>query len=195
MDDRPTRSIWPRRWRAWAWAAPGGMCDSFRWNIEYQVHDRQPVGGPPGRHLVPPSPTCRRTIWPLAAVLPSPDDGFETTYTVNIKRGAASPIVEGHPSISRCAPSSTYLHLDPCVNVLATTLVTTTGPHSSNGRWPCRSSTPSSGARARVLAASLGHVDRIYDEAPRAQGDRAPRPAVGGPQGRVPGRGRQGTPC
>ena len=63
---------------------------------------------------------------------PSPEGAFYTDYTVNIKRGAASPIIEGMEDFS-LRSEQYYLHLDPCVNVLATTEIETVGPHSANG--------------------------------------------------------------
>ena len=61
-----------------------------------------------------------------------------------------------------------YLHLDPCVNVLATTLVTTKGPHSSNGPVAMPVVYTKLWGKGRVFYSSLGHVDRIYDEVPEA---------------------------
>lgn len=147
----------------------GGMCDSFRWNIEYQFMTGSQWVAHPGdtwyHHISDLSPDNLAFVQQF---YPSPDDGFETTYTVNIKRGAASPIVEGIPDF-QVRTEQYYLHLDPCVNVLATTLVTTTGPHSSNGPVAMPVVYTKLWGKGRVFYSSLGHVDRIYDEAPEAQ--------------------------
>ena len=148
--------------------AHGGMCDSFRWNIEYQFMTGSQWVAHPGdtwyHHISDLSPDNLAFVQQF---YPSPDDGFETTYTVNIKRGAASPIIEDIPDF-QVRTEQYYLHLDPCVNVLATTLVTTKGPHSSNGPVAMPVVYTKLWGKGRVFYSSLGHVDRIYDEAPEA---------------------------
>jgi len=71
----------------------GGMCDSFRENTEWQfMTGGQWISHPGG-------------------------DGIN--YTVNVRRGS-SPIVEGIEDFPVCSEHY-YLHVDPCIEVLATT--------------------------------------------------------------------------
>ena len=146
----------------------GGMCDSFRWSVEWQFMTGSQWVAHPGdtwyHHISDLSPDNLAFVQQF---YPSPDDGFETTYTVNIKRGAASPIIEDIPDF-QVRTEQYYLHLDPCVNVLATTLVTTKGPHSSNGPVAMPVVYTKLWGKGRVFYSSLGHVDRIYDEVPEA---------------------------
>ena len=115
----------------------GGMCDAFRENVKWQfLTGGQWVSHPGG-------------------------DGTE--YVVNIK-SCSSPIVEG---ISDFVVKSEqyYVHIDPAIEVLATTrFPTVTWFHSSNGvvdvpvvwtkRW----------GHGRVFYNSLGHQANIFDE-------------------------------
>ena len=99
----------------------GGMCDAFRQDTEWQfITGGQWVSHPGG-------------------------DGVE--YMVNICHGS-SPITEGLQDFPVCSEHY-YLHVDPAIEVLATTrfpIVTiTTSPIS---RWICRWPGPSSGATA-----------------------------------------------
>ena len=118
----------------------GGMCDAFRWNIEYQFMTGSQWVSHPGRdwyhHISDLSP---ENLAYVQKYYPNPDGAFESDYVVNFKKGVSSPIVEGLEDFS-VHTEQYYLHLDPCVNVLATTQVQTVGPHSSLheavGQWP-----------------------------------------------------------
>ena len=114
----------------------GGMCDAFRNNVDWQFMTGGNWVAHPG------------------------NDGVE--YTVNIKRGS-SPIVEGIEDFS-VKSEQYYLHVDPAVEVLATTrFPVVDGPHAANGvvdmpviwtkRW----------GSGRVFYCSLGHHADIME--------------------------------
>jgi type 1 glutamine amidotransferase len=81
---------------------------------------------------------------------------------VNIKRGAASPIVEGIKDFS-VRTEQYYLHLDPVVNVLATTEIETVGPHSANGPVSMPVVYTKLWGEGRVFYFSVGHNDYLFD--------------------------------
>ena len=120
----------------------GGMCDSFRQDTEWQfMTGGQWVSHPGG-------------------------DG--TSYVVEINHGS-SPIIEGLENFDVCSEQY-YLHVDPAVEVLATTRFPVVNYyHSSNKAvdmpvawtkyWGC----------GRVFYNSLGHHDDVFDKSPNAE--------------------------
>lgn len=115
----------------------GGMCDSFRNSVEWQF--------------------MTGSQW----VAHPFNDGVE--YEVNITASASSPIIEGIKDF-KVKSEQYYLHVDPSVNVLATTsFPLSEGPHSANGiitmpvvytkRW----------GEGRVFYNSLGHHADVFD--------------------------------
>ncbi|NLM69600.1 MAG: hypothetical protein GX177_06320 [Firmicutes bacterium] len=119
----------------------GGMCDAFRSNVDWQFMTGGNWVAHPG------------------------NDGVE--YTVNIKKGS-SPIVEGIEDFI-VKSEHYYLHVDPAVEVLATTrFPVVDGPHAANGvvdmpviwtkRW----------GKGKVFYCSLGHHADIL-EAPHCR--------------------------
>ncbi|MDR1669742.1 MAG: ThuA domain-containing protein [Oscillospiraceae bacterium] len=114
----------------------GGMCDSFRSNTEWQfITGGQWVSHPGG-------------------------DGVE--YTVNICHGS-SPIIEGIADFS-VKTEHYYLHIDPAVEVLATT----TFPivpyyHISNKPVAMPVAWTKFWGNGRVFYTSLGHHDDVFD--------------------------------
>lgn len=120
----------------------GGMCDSFRQDTEWQfMTGGQWVSHPGG-------------------------DG--TDYTVNVCHGS-SPIIEGIEDFTVCSEQY-YLHVDPAVEVLATTRFPVVNYyHASNKQvdmpvvwtkyWGC----------GRVFYNSLGHHDDVFDKSPAAE--------------------------
>ena len=141
----------------------GGMCDAFRWNIEWQFMTGSQWVSHPGdtwyHHISDLSP---ENLEYVTKYYPNPEGAFETDYRVNIKRGAASPIVEGLEDFD-VRSEQYYLHLDPSVNVLATTLVNTVGPHSANGPVQMPVCYTKLWGKGRVFYLSLGHVDKIFE--------------------------------
>ncbi|RJQ40039.1 MAG: hypothetical protein C4545_09260 [Anaerolineaceae bacterium] len=141
----------------------GGMCDSFRWNVEYQfITGSQWVSHPGDTWYHHISDLSKENLEYVEKYYPSPEGAFETDYVVNIKRGVSSPIIEGIQDFS-VRTEQYYLHLDPCVNVLATTQVNTVGPHSANGAVTMPVVYTKLWGKGRVFYSSLGHVDRIYE--------------------------------
>ncbi|MCQ2462355.1 MAG: ThuA domain-containing protein [Clostridia bacterium] len=120
----------------------GGMCDSFREDTEWQfMTGGQWVSHPGG-------------------------DG--TDYIVNIDHGS-SHIIEGIEDFPVCSEQY-YLHVDPAVEVLATTRFPVVNYyHASNKKvdmpvvwtkyWGC----------GRVFYNSLGHHDDVFDKSPSAE--------------------------
>ncbi len=120
----------------------GGMCDSFRQDTEWQfMTGGQWVSHPGG-------------------------DGVE--YTVDIRPGS-SPIVEGIDSF-KVSSEQYYLHIDPAVEVLATTRFPVVNYYHCSNKpidmpvvwtkyWGC----------GRVFYNSLGHHDDVFEKSPEAE--------------------------
>lgn len=119
----------------------GGMCDAFRNNVDWQFMTGGNWVAHPG------------------------NDGVE--YTVNIKKGS-NPLVEGIEDFT-VKSEHYYLHVDPAVEVLATTrFPVADGPHAANGvvdmpviwtkRW----------GQGKVFYCSLGHHADVM-EAPQCR--------------------------
>ncbi len=120
----------------------GGMCDAFRQETEWQfMTGGQWVSHPGG-------------------------DGID--YTVNIRHGS-SPIVEGMEDFSVCSEQY-YLHVDPAVEVLATTRFPVVPYyHSANKPVDMPVAWTKYWGNGRVFYNSLGHHDNVFDKFPAAQ--------------------------
>ncbi|MBR5524074.1 MAG: ThuA domain-containing protein [Clostridia bacterium] len=120
----------------------GGMCDSFRWSTEWQfMTGGQWVSHPGG-------------------------DGVE--YTVNVCKGA-NPITEGLSDFSVCSEHY-YLHIDPAVEVLATTRFPLVNYfHAANKPVDMPVAWTKFWGLGRVFYCSLGHHDDVFDKVPEAQ--------------------------
>jgi len=122
----------------------GGMCDSFRQNTEWQyITGGQWVSHPGG-------------------------DGVE--YMVNICKGS-SPIVEGLEDFM-VASEHYYLHIDPAVEVLATTRFPSPAVnyyHISNKPVDMPVVWTKFWGNGRVFYTSLGHHDDVFDKSPTAE--------------------------
>ena len=120
----------------------GGMCESFRNSTEWQF-----ITG--GQWVCHPGA-----------------DGV--SYTVNVRRGS-SPIVEGledFPVVSE----HYYLHVDPSVEVLATTRFPLVNfRHSANKPVDMPVVWTKYWGLGRVFYCSLGHHDNVFDRSPEAQ--------------------------
>ncbi len=120
----------------------GGMCDAFREDTEWQfMTGGQWVSHPGG-------------------------DGVE--YTVNICHGS-SPITEG---LSDFPVSSEhyYLHIDPAIEVLATTRFPSVSYyHISNKPVDMPVAWTKFWGNGRVFYTSLGHHDDVFDKSPNAE--------------------------
>jgi len=120
----------------------GGMCDSFRENTEWQF-----ITG--GNWISHP--------------------GGLIDYTVNIVKNSSSPIVEGIDDF-RVFSEQYYLHVDPAVEVLATTrFPLETYYHCSNKPVDMPVVWTKKWGHGRVFYNSLGHTDIVFEDAPEAQ--------------------------
>lgn len=119
----------------------GGMCDAFRQDVEWQfMTGGQWVSHPGG-------------------------DGIE--YTVNIRRGSSS-IIEGIEDFQVCSEHY-YLHVDPAVEVLATTRFPVVDYyHSSNKVVDMPVAWTKFWGNGRVFYCSLGHHDDVFEKFPNA---------------------------
>ncbi|MDR1570773.1 MAG: ThuA domain-containing protein [Oscillospiraceae bacterium] len=119
----------------------GGMCDSFRQDTEWQfITGGQWVSHPGG-------------------------DGVE--YTVNIRHGS-SPLVEGLDDF-QVKSEHYYLHVDPSVEVLATTrFPNITYYHISNKPIDMPVVWTKYWGLGRVFYNSLGHHNDVFDASPNA---------------------------
>lgn len=120
----------------------GGMCDAFRQDTDWQfITGGQWVSHPGG-------------------------DGVE--YEVNIRHGS-SPIVDDIEDFTVCSEQY-YLHVDPAVEVLATTRFPVVPYYHSANKpvdmpvawtkfWGC----------GRVFYCSLGHHDDVFEKSPSAE--------------------------
>lgn len=114
----------------------GGMCDSFRESVEWQfMTGGQWVSHPGG-------------------------DGVE--YKVNVKRGS-SPIVEGISDFD-VKSEQYYVHIDPAIEVLATTRFPAVNwYHSSNGQVDVPVVWTKRWGHGRVFYNSLGHHADVFE--------------------------------
>lgn len=114
----------------------GGMCDSFRMNVDWQFMTGGQWVAHPG------------------------NDGVE--YTVNIKTDSG-PILEGIDDFT-VKSEQYYLHVDPAVEVLATTrFPVAPGPHSLNKPVDMPVVWTKRWGAGRVYYCSLGHKADIVD--------------------------------
>ena len=120
----------------------GGMCDSFRNDTEWQfMTGGQWVSHPGG-------------------------DGVE--YTVNVRRGS-SPIVEGLEDFT-VKSEHYYLHVDPAVEVLATTRFPLISYyHAANKPIDMPVIWTKYWGLGRVFYNSLGHHDDVFVNSPNAE--------------------------
>ncbi|NMA83640.1 MAG: hypothetical protein GX962_07235 [Epulopiscium sp.] len=120
----------------------GGMCDSFRKDVEWQfMTGGQWVSHPGG-------------------------DGVE--YTVNVVQGSSS-ITEGIEDFTVCSEHY-YLHVDPSIEVLATTRFPIVNYyHISNKPVDMPVAWTKMWGNGRVFYLSLGHQDDVFDKSPSSQ--------------------------
>lgn len=117
----------------------GGMCDSFRNNVDWQFMTGGQWVAHPG------------------------NDGVE--YVVNVKH-SSSPLVEGIADFT-VKSEQYYLHVDPAVEVLATTrFPVVEGPHSLNKAVDMPVVWTKRWGVGRVYYCSLGHHADIVDMPP-----------------------------
>ncbi len=120
----------------------GGMCDSFRNDVEWQfMTGGQWVSHPGGDNI---------------------------DYMVNICKGS-SPIVEGLDDFPVCSEHY-YLHIDPAIEILATTRFPVVNYyHISNKAVDMPVAWTKYWGNGRVFYTSLGHHDDVFDKSPNSQ--------------------------
>ncbi len=120
----------------------GGMCDAFRKSVEWQfMTGGQWVSHPGG-------------------------DGIN--YTVNICHGSSS-ITEGMSDFEVCSEHY-YLHIDPSIEVLATTRFPLVNYyHASNKPVDMPVAWTKYWGVGRVFYCSLGHHDDVFEKSPNAE--------------------------
>jgi type 1 glutamine amidotransferase len=120
----------------------GGMCDSFRWDTQWQfITGGQWVSHPGG-------------------------DGVE--YTVNIL-SKSNAITEGLEDFPVCSEHY-YLHIDPAIEVLASTRFPSIAYyHISNKPVDMPVAWTKMWGNGRVFYNSLGHHDDVFDKSPNAE--------------------------
>ncbi|MFD1954342.1 ThuA domain-containing protein [Paenibacillus thailandensis] len=112
----------------------GGMCDAFRENVDWQFMTGGQWVAHPGNDLV--------------------------EYVVNVKKGS-SPLTDGIEDFT-VHSEQYYLHVDPAIEVLATTrFPTVPGPHSPNGPVDMPVVWTKRWGLGRVYYNSLGHQANI----------------------------------
>ena len=119
----------------------GGMCDAFREDTEWQyMTGGQWVAHPGG-------------------------DGVN--YIVNVRK-CSSPIVEGLEDFL-VSSEQYYMHVDPVVNVLATTrFPVVDGPNSANGPVDMPVAWTKYWGKGRIFYNSLGHHADVFTNSPTA---------------------------
>jgi len=119
----------------------GGMCDAFRESTDWQFLTGGQWVAHPG------------------------NDGV--TYTVELRRGS-SPITDGLSDFQVCTEQY-YLHVDPAIEVLATTrFPVVDGPHAVNGTVDMPVVWTKRWGAGRVFYNSLGHQAKVF-EVPEAK--------------------------
>lgn len=114
----------------------GGMCDAFRESTEWQFMTGGQWVSHPG--------------------------GDAVEYTVNISNNT-SPITDGIRDF-QVISEQYYVHIDPCIEVLATTrFPTVTWYHSSNGTVDVPVIWTKRWGHGRVFYSSLGHHADVFD--------------------------------
>lgn len=115
----------------------GGMCDAFRNSVEWQFMTGSQWVAHPG------------------------NDGVE--YEVNIIKSASSSIIEGISDF-KIKSEQYYIHVDPAVNVLATTTFPVVdGPHSTNGNVVVPVVYTKRWGVGKVFYNSVGHHADIFN--------------------------------
>lgn len=120
----------------------GGMCDAFRNNTEWQFM----TGGNWVSH-----------------------PGGIIDYKVEVNKSSSSPIVEGIEDFD-VKSEQYYLHVDPAIDVLATTrFPSALYYHCSNRPVDMPVVWTKKWGHGRVFYSSLGHTDNVFDDSPSAQ--------------------------
>ncbi len=115
----------------------GGMCDAFRQSTQWQFMTGGQWVAQPG------------------------NDG--TDHMIHINKASSSPIIEGIDDFA-VSTEQYYLHVDPAVEVLATTrFPVADGPHAANGEVDVPVIWTKRWGQGRVFYCSLGHHADIVE--------------------------------
>ena len=114
----------------------GGMCDAFRNNTLWQFMTGAQWVAHPGN--------------------------ADVTYEVNINKASSSSLVEGIDDFT-VTSEQYYIHIDPAVDVLATTTFTYPGNHTANGKITVPVAFTKRWGQGKVYYNSLGHNRHIFD--------------------------------
>ena len=114
----------------------GGMCDAFRNSTEWQFMTGAQWVAHPG--------------------------GDTVTYEVNMNKASSSPLISGIKDFS-ITSEQYYIHIDPAVDVLATTTFTFPGNHSSNGNTTIPVAFTKRWGDGKIYYNSLGHSAKTFD--------------------------------
>lgn len=114
----------------------GGMCDAFRNNTTWQF--------------------MTGAQW-----VAHPGNG-DVTYEVNINKASSSALIEGIEDFS-VTSEQYYIHIDPAVDILATTTFTYPGNHTANGKVTVPVAFTKRWGQGKVYYNSLGHNRYIFD--------------------------------
>lgn len=114
----------------------GGMCDAFRNSTTWQFMTGAQWVAHPGN--------------------------ADVTYEVIINKASSSPLIEGIEDFS-VTSEQYYIHIDPAVDVLATTTFTHEGNHTANGRITVPVAFTKRWGQGKVYYNSLGHDRHIFD--------------------------------
>ena len=115
----------------------GGMCDSFRNSTQWQFITGSQWVDHPG------------------------NDGIE--YMVNIKKSSDSEIIKGMDDF-KVVSEQYYIHVDPAVNVLATTrFPVAPGAYATNGQVDVPVVYTKRWGEGKIFYNSLGHVRKVFD--------------------------------
>lgn len=114
----------------------GGMCDAFRNSTTWQFMTGAQWVAHPGNSSV--------------------------TYEVNINKASSSPLIEGIEDFS-VTSEQYYIHIDPTVDILASTTFTYPGNHMSNGKATLPVAFTKRWGQGKVYYNSLGHNRHIFD--------------------------------
>ncbi len=143
----------------------GGMCDSFRWSVEWQFMTGSQWVSHPGDHLLHHmSKLSEENIKYINENYPenSAPGAFQRNYKVEFKKNSTSPIIAGLQDFE-VHTEQYYLHVDPSIDVLATTRVDSEGWHDSNGYVDMPVIYTKHWGKGRVFYSSLGHQDNILE--------------------------------
>jgi len=114
----------------------GGMCDAFRNSTDWQFMTGSQWVAHPGNSGV--------------------------TYTVKMKHASSSSIIDGIADFD-VTSEQYYIHVDPAVDVLATTVFKGEGNHMANGEVEVPVVYTKKWGKGKVFYNSLGHNRYIFD--------------------------------